>query len=172
MQKITISAIKILLLIIPLLSSTTSNLFSQEVCFNYMGSWSSWAPCPGKITKYIDDSGLVLRTQGGLEFFKFHINNYRKPTKEEIKQHFKNNKSFIYYGTVEYYVSDHYPTAKDFSKASAFVVPDPRLDITPVVLRHAKCEIRILPYQKQPEVYYIMFDDIAIEISIKGLSWK
>lgn len=110
-----------------------SNMYSQKVCFNYIGSWSPWENCPGKISKYVDDSGLVLRSAGGIEFFKFQIDNYRKPSKKDIKEHYKHNMPFYYYGTVDYYVSDRYPSAEDFSKASAFVIPNPRTDQTPKV---------------------------------------
>lgn len=33
---------------------------AQDVCFNYKGEWSSWYDCPGKISKYTDNSGLIL----------------------------------------------------------------------------------------------------------------
>ena len=159
---------KILVFLILVCSIVTN---AQQVCFNYKGSWSSWESCPGRISKYTDDSGLVLKSAGGIKFFRFQINNYCKPTKKEIKEHYKNKQSFSYYGTVDYYVSDRYPTAEDLSKASVFVIPNPRSDQTPTVLRHTVCEIRILPYKKHPEIYFIAFDNIAVEISIQGLKW-
>jgi hypothetical protein len=149
----------------------SQNANAQEVCFNYKGAWSAWEAYPGRISKYTDDSGLILRSSGGIEFFKFQISNYRKPTKKEIKEHYKNKQPFTYYGTVDYYVSDRYPTAEDWSKASTFIIPNPRMDQTPTVLRHTVCEIRILPYKKHPEVYFVGFDNIAVEISVQGLKW-
>lgn len=144
---------------------------AQQVCFNYRGDWSSWRSCPGKISKYTDDSGIILRSQGGTEFFSFRINNYFPPSKNKLKEARKNDTWLVYYGSVEYYVSDTYPTAESFCKANTFVIPNPRRDETPTVKRRAFCTIKIAPYKKHPELYFIEFDDVAIEISIKGLKW-
>ena len=144
---------------------------AQDVCFNYKGEWSSWYDCPGKISKYTDNSGLILRTSGGTEFFKFQINNFIPPTKKQLKEHRKSNQWFSYYGTVDYYVNDKYPTAEDFCKVNRFVIPNPRTDVTPSAKRHTACEIRIAPYKKHPELYLIIFDNVGIEVSIKGLKW-
>lgn len=151
---------------------TTIVLDAQEVCFNYRGEWSSWASCPGKISKYIDDSGLILRTTGGTEFFKFHINNFSRPTKDELKNAKKTGKWLFYRGVVEYFVNDKYPTAEEFCKANTFVIPNPRRDETPNVKRETSCTIKIAPFKKHPEIYFIEFDNVAIEISIKGLNWN
>lgn len=149
----------------------TLSINAQEVCFNYRGDWSSWRSCPGKISKYTDDSGLILGTSGGTEFFKFHINYYTKPSKDELKQAKKTGKWLVYRGTVEYYVNDKYPTAEAFCKANTFVIPNPRYDETPNVKRETSCTIKIAPFKKHPEIYFIEFDNVAIEISIQGLKW-
>lgn len=159
----------------------TDNINAQQVCFNYRGQWSDWVNLSdgykkiiydvGGVWKYNDYSGLILKSSGGIEFFKFQINNYVPPTKKQLKEHRKNNEWFSYQGTVDYYVSDVFPTAEAFCKASGFVVPNPRRDETPTVKRHTVCEIRIAPFKKHPELYLIIFDNVGIEISIQGLIW-
>lgn len=149
-----------------------STINAQSVCFRYRGEWSSWRYCPGKISKYTDNSGLILKTQGGTEFFKFHINYYSKPSKKVLKQAKKSGKWLEYRGTVEYYVNDEYPTAEAFCKDNQFVIPNPRHDKTPNVKRKTSCTIEIAPFKKHPEIYYIAFDNVAIEISVEGLKWN
>lgn len=48
--------------------------------------------------------------------FKFQINSYTQPSKDEIKAHWRNKQPFVYYGTAEYYVSDIDTTIKQILK--------------------------------------------------------
>ena len=87
-------------------------------CFNYKGAWSQWSKTYGKISMYEDDSGIVLKTSGGLVYFKFQINNYVPPTKAELRAHRKSDEWFIYTGTVEYSVGSAVSSAPPFHRLS------------------------------------------------------
>lgn len=141
-------------------------------CFNYKGAWSQWSKTYGEISMYKDDSGIVLKTSGGLVYFKFQIDNYVPPTKAELRAHRKSDEWFTYTGTVEYSVNDTYPTAEAIAKASSFVMPDPRRDQTPTVQRRTRCTIRVAPYKKLPSCYNVYFDGIGVGIDISGLSFE
>lgn len=153
---------------------------AQSICFNYQGSWSSWKNSyyttgileTPKVRAYTDGSGLVLINNGGIEIFKFHINNYTPPSKAELKQHRKSGDWFEYQGTVEYYVTDQYPTAQSFAKANELVSPNPRKDETPSVKRYGTATIKIAPYKTNPKVYNIWFDGIGVGLSVQGLHFK
>lgn len=153
--------------------------------FNYKGSWSDWqsgnnyhdyaylSPTDdgNTIEAYADGSGLILKTSGKITYFDFQISNYRSPDKKEIKEHLKSNEWFVYSGIVSYYVNDQYPTAEAIAKNAAFVKPNPRVDQTPNVKRTANATIKIAPYEKAPYCYNILFDNVGIGISVRGLKF-
>lgn len=149
-----------------------NDIFAQMACFNYRGEWSHWIYCPGKVYTNPQYSAITLKTDGGLAYFTFWITGYRTPTKDERKFHQKNDVWYEYTGWVEYTVNDDYPTAADLSKWKKFVLPEPRYDITPTVTRKTTCKIRIAPYKKHPEVYNVLFDNIAVAVSISGLKFN
>lgn len=140
--------------------------------FNYCGDWSSWQPGYGKLSHYNDDSGIILNTPGGQPYFRFQITNYVAPTKKQLKEHLKSGEWFEYTGIVEYSVNDTYPNADALAKASKFVIPNPRTDQTPTVLRKTICTIRIQPYKELPANYNVFFDDVGVAIDISGISFK
>lgn len=152
---------------------TSLNCFAQwKECFNYRGDWSPWQKEYGQISHYADDSGIILKTSGGQTYFSFKINNYAPPTKKQIKEHLKSGQWYEYTGTVEYSVNDAYPTAEAIAKASRFVIPNPRIDQTPSVLRRTTCRISIQPYKKLPSNYNVYFDNIGVAISIQGMTFE
>ena len=148
------------------------SITAQRACFNYRGEWSSWHSTLGNVSSNSTYSAISLKTEGGLEYFSFWISNYSEPSKDERKYHEKNNVWYEYTGWVEYQVNDSYPTALEFSKASQFVIPNPRYDETPTITRKAKCKIKIAPYKKHPEVYNIWFDDIGVGVCISDLKFN
>lgn len=95
--------------------------------------------------------------------FKFQIDSYIQPSKDEIKAHWKNKQPFVYYGTAEYYVSDRETTIKQILKyyGMPFLTSS-----TGAVKRIVSAEIRILPYKKHPVCYNIFFDDVGFAISL------
>lgn len=164
-----------------------TNVIGQSISFNYKGSWSSWEPICGsglswassgwggndlQISRYTDMSGLLLKSPGGITVFSFQIPNFRLPDKKQRKEHLKSGQFFTFYGTVEYYVNDEYPTAEMLAKNDRLVIPNPRRDTTPTVKRRASCEIKIAPFKKEPEVWNLFFDNIAIAISTQGIKFK
>ncbi len=123
--------------------------------FNYRGDWSPWQSEQGKISHYVDESGIILKTPGGQTYFRFQITNYVAPTKKQLKEHLKSGEWFEYTGIVEYSVNDTYPNAEALARASRFVIPNPRTDQTPSVLRKTTCIIKIQPYKKLPAGYNV-----------------
>lgn len=158
--------------IVAILYCTPSANAQWKQSFNYRGEWSLWQSVHGKISHYADDSGIILKTPGGKTYFSFQITNYVAPTKKQLKEHLKSGEWFEYTGIVEYCVNDTYPTAEDLARASSFVIPDPRTDQTPSVLRKTTCRIKIQPYKKLPANYNVFFDDIGVGISISGMAFQ
>lgn len=103
--------------------------------------------------------------------FRFQIDSYIIPDKKTIKEHYKNKKWFEYSGTVEYYVTENYPTIAAILKAYEFPYfnSSSGYDGNPCVKRTAKAIIKIAPYKKHPECYNIYFDDVAVAISFDGV---
>lgn len=166
----------------------TAMLFgnAQNIAFSYKGDWSSWQPLSKsgfswdsstwggdelQFSAYTDMSGFIFKSHGGREIFKFQITNFRLPSKEERKRHLKDKEPYIYYGTVDYYVNDYYPTAEELAKNNRLVIPDPRNDQTPSVMRHTICEIKINPYKDNPQTYNIFFDNIGIAVDVQGMKF-
>ena len=153
---------------------------AQQICFYFKGAWSNWTSPyvasfynESSVHRYTNLSGCCLKTEpGGIVFFDFYMTNFTLPSKKEIKKHQKNDEWYTYYGTVEYYVNDEYPTAEELAKNNRLVWPNPRTDITPNVKRKTSATIRIAPFKKEPEVFNIWFDNIAVGFSIKGLNFK
>lgn len=162
---------KIKIYLVGIITLFTTAISAQTICYNYGGSWSSWTQIYN-IAKYTDQSGFVFKTSGGIEYFSFTIHQYVPPTKAEKKAHLKSKQWFEYYGTVEYYVNDTYPTASHIAKKCMLVQPDPRYDQTPVVKRTAAARIKIAPYKHIPQTYNIWFDNIGIGIDVTGLKFE
>lgn len=184
MKRSISSLIQIIIFLI--LGFITISAQAQSIAFSYKGDWSSWDPIARntysynflgpsntlKISRYTDMSGIILTTSGGREILSFRINNFKMPDKKERKEHMKTGQWFSYYGTVDYYVNDAYPTAEAIAKRSYLVIPNSRTDETPSVKRHTICEIRIAPFKKEPEVWNVFFDNIGIGISTKDVKFK
>lgn len=152
---------------------SAQNSFAQwKESFNYRGDWSLWQSSQGNIFHYDDDSGIILKTPGGQTYFSFQITNYTPPTKKQLKEHLESRQWFEYIGVVEYSVNDAYPTAEAIAKASRFVIPNPRIDQTPSVLRRTTCRIKIEPYEKLPANYNVYFDNIGVAISIQNITFQ
>lgn len=139
--------------------------------FYYKGDWSKWIYYPVTATISDLDGTLTLYLRyDGKRIFTVTIPRYNSPSKKELKQHRDSREWFVYTCTVEYYVDDNTPTALDLAKKACFIkAPNPRKDVTPIVLRKATATIRIHPYKKVPEGFNIYFDKIAVGISLKSL---
>lgn len=181
----SMSCLKICILVI-VFTTLSLNGFGQKITFNYKGSWSEWQKIATRgdsyltstgekteIEMYSNGSGFILKSDPGqIVYFDFRITNYRVPSKDEIKWHWKANQWYEYQGTVSYYVSDDCPTAEAIAKGNQLVIPNPRQDVTPRVKRTANATIKIAPYKDRPAVYNIWFDDIGIGFSRQGLNFE
>lgn len=167
--------------------SMALNANAQSIAFSYKSDWSSWMPICGSglswstsswggnslnISRYTNMSGIILHSQGGREILSFQINKFTLPDKKARKEHLKSGQWFSFYGTVDYYVNDDYPTAEDLAKNCRLVIPNPRTDQSPSVKRHTVCEIRIAPFKKEPECWNIFFDGIGIGIDTHNIKFK
>ena len=102
-------------------------------------------------------------------WFKFTIDNYRKPSKNEIKMAKKNNQFLSFTGTVEYYVNEEYPTIKEvFKKYHGPLIQGG----THPVKRVAKATIKIQPFKKHPFCYNFWFDDVGFAIFLDYAKFK
>ncbi len=150
--------------------------FAQfRCCVYYDGYWGDWHGVSNKL--YGNNSTMIIYVpeyHRSYYQFKFTIENYYVPTKDEKKRRLKSKEWYQYNGTVEYYVTDDYPTIKDVFKKNAFPSICPaihRIEAgeTPCAKRTAKATIKIEPYKDHPQVYNIWFEDVGFGINLNGL---
>lgn len=99
--------------------------------------------------------------------FRISIDNYVKPDSKERKKHDKNNIWYEYSGTVEYYVSEEYPTIEKVLERYKFPNINPTTKtMGRVVKRTAKATIKIASYKKTPRAFNIYFDGCGV-----GIDW-
>jgi hypothetical protein len=165
MKKILI--VVFLLTAIPLyaLAQLSTNVY-------YDGYWGEWKKQYYTYSKqswyqiYGNYSGFIIyyaSNHPSKYLFKFQINSYRVPSKEEIKNHRKNDIWYEYTGTVEYSVNSSYPTIKDALKSTYNF---PCVTNGDGYKRTVNAEIRIAPYKDHPKAYNIWFEDIGIAIDL------
>ena len=146
----------------------------------YWGKWenqwlsSLFSSTPVKMyyDLYGDESGFIVYDKGdhpSQYVFKFQIDNYVQPTKQQKKEKYNKHEWYEYSGTVEYFVIEDNPTIKDILKKFGFPLynkdtQDNNGNFS--VKRVADATIKIAPYKKHPEVYNIWFDDVAVGISL------
>ena len=103
-------------------------------------------------------------------FFQFDIPSYEyiEPTKKIKKEMLKQRKWYEYHGTVEYYVTEQYPTITSVLKTFEFPTfdCDSGSDGNPCVKRTANATIKIAPYKDHPRCYNIYFDDVVVAIDL------
>lgn len=143
-----------------------------SVSCNVAGYWSPWENAFGaNVCGSFSGFSIAYSSDQNWDWYiRFHIDNYRVPTKEEMKALKKVDRWLEYKGTVEYYVIDEYPTIEDVMRAFG-----PRL-LPPKgpnhrVKRTAKATIKIAPYKKFPKVYNILFDGVGYAIDLNGCKW-
>lgn len=148
--------------------------YTNYISYNIDGYWSQWKELRDH-GSYSDYQCRLYGNYGGFQiynynknpwdyFFKFEITAFSKPTKEEIKAHYKNGQWYEYYGIVEYFVSEDYPTIESSLRTGRFVGED--FTYGKKVKRSTVAKIRIAPYKTHPEVYNILFDDVGVAIQI------
>lgn len=150
------------------LESHAQNYELSFACF-YDGYWGDWHNTSnyniwGNYGGFIVYDSYEHPSNYG---FKFQINSYTQPSKDEIKAHWKSQQPFVYQGVVEYYVDQYCPTAKDAIKNYPIFVSKSESAIKKI----SAAEIRILPYKKHPVCYNIFFDDVGFAISLGTASF-
>ena len=100
--------------------------------------------------------------------FRFHANVYQYPDKKDIKYHKKNDLWYEYSGTVEYYVTEKYPSILSILRAFQFPIfsYNSGNEGNPCAKRTANAVIKIAPYKEHPKCYNIYFDDIVVGIDL------
>ena len=105
----------------------------------YWGQWKShttrytYIPPSYEYDIYGNYSGFIIYKKGAHPseyIFKFQANSYSTPDKKTIKYHMKNNLWYEYSGTVEYYVTENYPTIAGYNITSWFLQEGCRYDVT------------------------------------------
>lgn len=147
----------------------------------YWGQWKSHTttytysslPPSYDYELYGDYSGFIIYSKGSHPseyIFKFNAYGFSIPDKKTLKSNYKNKKEYEYSGTVEYYVTERYPTINAILRAFEFPEfnynsgsPD-----NPCVKRVANAKIKILPYKTVPRCYNIFFDNVGIAIDLEN----
>lgn len=154
----------------------------------YDGYWTRWRNFDGMwrpISARGTFDGFCLYYNGNHPsefFFNFVISNPSKYSTQELKQHYKSKEWLEYFGVVEYYVTDDYPTIKDVLKGISkgkllwYTIggdynskPDIyKLQGGVAVKRTEIATIKVQPYKASHKwrVYNIYFDKVAIGICI------
>ena len=159
----------------------TANAIKAQIstCSWHDGYWGQWKSHSSSLDVRYNEfsifgnySGFIIykRNAHPSEYiFKFQADSYITPDKNTIKTHFKNKIWYEYSGTVEYYVTENYPTIAAILKAFEFPYFNCNSGSTgnPCVKRTAKAIIKIAPYKKRPQCYNIYFDDIAVGIDME-----
>ena len=159
---------KILFNILFLLCCEYASAFTWNSYYN--GYWGKWTEAIS-YDIYGNYSGFVVYNsyKHPSEFvFKFQIDTSIPP---EVKMEGKTGKErwYYYWGTVEYYVSEDYPTIVDVLKAYGypFICPS-SYSSGPIVKRTAKALIKTWkrPWNDKhhPACYNFIFDNFAIGI--------
>lgn len=154
---------------ITLLLSTLSSFSASYACY-YDGYWSSYKNFSSLWEIYGDWSGFIIYSN--LEhpsnyMFKFQIDTTIPPQKEINYNKGKEEEWYVCEGTVEYYVTEDYPTIKDILKEYSFPIQRPKSYMsTPIVKRTAKAIIKTWkrPWnaKKHPKCYNFFFDNVGI----------
>ncbi len=157
----------VLTLLILLLPLATFAIRGNIYLNGYWGTWTNLYLVTGN--GYINDFVLYYINDHPSQYFtRITISNFTVPSKDEIKYHLKNNSWYEYSGTVEYYVSDAYPTIESILQKGWIYWMDMHPDgYTHYVKRTANASIKIAPYKKEPNVVNIFFDNVGIGIQFQ-----
>lgn len=146
----------------------------KTICF-FDGFWSKWEPEASIRVKGDFDSFVVYNEEDGPwnYFLRVKINDFTVPPKKQRKKDLKTKKekasvAYEYHGTVEYFLPDdpvHNPTLYGlfkYAKKQMFW-PQNQADNsgTPPRKVVSNATIKIFTYDKFPQTYIIILDNIA-----------
>lgn len=97
--------------------------------------------------------------------WKLTLHDFVRPDEKQIKEHYRKKEAWEYSGTLEYYVSDAYPTSLSQLKAFGYLAVAPWNHVvskgqTPCVKRIQKVSVTILPYKDFPHCYNVFYHDV------------
>lgn len=136
----------------------------QGVSSYIKGYWGEWkTPLPFLYAKGSYDN-IVLYPRGNHPSdFCVHliIKDFRgKIDKKEKKRRLKEDDSYQYNGSIEFYLSDTERTVLDWVKSFGIMTPDTKYKDAYKVSFPAI--IKIKPYKDNPELYMVFFENMGI----------
>ena len=140
----------------------------------YDGYWSEWKHDSSysptiKIQGNYDGFIIYLGSEGPWEYrFKFTIDNMSFPDKKQRKKDIKEDKWYVFTGTVEYYVGNHHSTALSIFRQTKGPNLCSRVLATglPAKKVTSRATIKIPAFKKLPRVYNIWYDNVALAIDL------
>ena len=137
------------------------------------GFWSPWIQA-SEARVYGNYESFVVHTvaDGPWNYrFKFTIHDFKVPNKKQRKKDIKAGRYYEFTGTVEYYVTDEKPTARDAfrkNKGPVFISAESK-DGRPNRKITSKATIRVSPFKDYPRVYNIWYDNVALGIDLNTI---
>lgn len=145
---------------------------SAQIKFSayFDGFWSPWGES-ADARVYGNYEGFVVHTvsEGPWNYrFKFTIHDFKVPNKKQRKKDIKANRYYEFSGTVEYYVSDIYPSAISAFRENKgpHFLPTKNRRGNPAKKITSKATIRVAPFKDVPRTYNIWYDGVALGIDL------
>lgn len=159
---------KFLLLVSLLFCLSLSSSAQIQFSAYFDGFWSPWTEV-ANARVYGNYEGFVVHTvsEGPWDYrFKFTINNFKVPNKKQRKKDLKAKRYYEFSGTVEYYISDIYPSALSAFRdhKGPHLLPSKNKRGYPAKKITSKATIRVAPFKDYPRLYNIWYDNVAIGI--------
>lgn len=160
------------ILIIVVFCFTTLNVFSEINVSAYFDKyWSKWQQSSANVKIQGNYDGFIIydASEGPWEYyFKFTIDNMNFPDKKQRKKDIKANHYYQFTGTVEYYVSNNYPTALSlFRKGKGPFFCSKTLSTgLPAKKITSRATIKIAAFKDLPKTYNIWYDNVCFAIDL------
>ena len=165
---------KKLLLFIFLCIHSLFALSQIALCSYYNQNWGKWSNYNMKYKGTYDEISFYQPEDHPSDWqWKFTINNYKVPSKKELKAYRKRKEWLTYYGTFEYYIDDNNLSIQDMIQEYGYPIVNPKNHRTykgdrPCKRKTVNAIIRICPYKKHPVVYNIFFEGVGLGIDLKN----
>lgn len=164
---------KIIFIISMLLSISFNSDAQIKACGHFDGYWSDWKDMgtETEIKGNYDGFIIYLDKEGPWEYrFKFKVNNMTFPNKRQRKKDIKTDTWYTFSGTVEYYITDSYPTIIQLFRAAKGPMFAPaKLDNgRPTKKVTKRATIKIAPFKDRPKTYNIWFENVGFGINLNN----
>ena len=148
---------------------------NAQIRFNayFDGYWAQWFDA-NNAQIYGNYEGFVIHTkeEGPWNYrFKFTIDKFNVPDKKQRKKDIKENKWYVFSGTVEYYISDDNPSAlENFRKnRGPSFIPAKLQNGRPTKKITSKATIKVAAFKDLPRVYNIWYDNVGLGINLNTI---